>query len=280
MRTIGSVIELRRYPVTSLAGETLTVAAVDERGLEGDRRWAVIDADGKFGSSKSTRRFRRMDGLLQLTASYDRHLNPIIGFPDGRHIDGDDPSVHEALSDHVGRPVQLLPEDRVSHFDEGPLHFVTTASLAALADHHGALVSTARLRANLLVDVGTATGFVENGWIGQTLDIGPDLVISIREPMPRCVMVDLAQHELPPAPGLLDTIVRHNQACVGVVADVLHAGTAHLSDPVQFLDRPERPAPRAEAQKSRTRRVTPVAASHVRAGGCRRPSRSGTRSRR
>jgi uncharacterized protein YcbX len=99
-----------------------------------------------------------------------------------------------ALSDHVGRPVQLRPEGAVSHFDEGPLHLVTTASLAALADHHGAPVSTARLRPNLLVDVGTATGFVEESWTGQTLAIGPDLVISIREPMPRCVMVDLAQH--------------------------------------------------------------------------------------
>lgn len=90
MPTIGSVIELRRYPVKSLAGETLTVAAVDERGLDGDRRWAVTDTDGKFGGSKSTRRFRKMDGLLQLTANYDRHLSPVIGFPDGRRLLGDD----------------------------------------------------------------------------------------------------------------------------------------------------------------------------------------------
>jgi uncharacterized protein len=235
---VGSVIELRRYPVKSLAGETLGIAAVDERGLEGDRRWAVTDTDGKLGSSKSTRRFRRMEGLLRLTASYDRHLDPIIGFPDGRYIGGDDPRVHEALSDHVGRPVQLLPESRVSHFDEGPIHLVTSASLAALADHHGAPVSAARLRSNLLVDVGTATGFVENSWVGQELAIGPDLVVSIREPMPRCVMVDLAQHELPPAPGLLDTIGRENRACLGVVADVLQAGTTRLDDPVRLLTGP------------------------------------------
>jgi uncharacterized protein len=97
-------------------------------------------------------------------------------------------------------------------------------------------VSTARLRANLLVDVGAAAGFVEDGWTGRRLAIGSDLVISIREPMPRCVMVDLAQHELPPAPGLLDTIGRHNRACVGVVAEVLHAGTTRLGDTVQLLD--------------------------------------------
>jgi uncharacterized protein len=246
--TVGSVNELRRYPVKSLAGETLTVAVFNRRGLDGDRRWAVTDTDGKFGSSKSTRRFRKMDGLLQLTASYDRHRNPIIGFPDGRRIPGDAPDVHEALSNHVGRPVQLRPEGAVSHFDEGPLHLVTSASLAALADHHGAPVSTARMRANLLVDVGTATGFVEDSWTGQTLAIGPDLVIRIREPMPRCVMVDLAQHELPPVPGLLDTIGRHNRACVGVVADVLQAGTTRLGEPVQLLDRPEPPARMAGAR--------------------------------
>jgi uncharacterized protein len=238
MPTVGSVVELRRYPVKSLAGEILSAADVDHRGLEGDRLWAVTDTDRKLGSSKSTRRFRKMDGLLRLTASYDRNLSPVIGFPDGRRIPGSDPHVHEALSDHVGRPVQLLLEERVSHFDEGPLHLVTTASLAALPDHHGGPVSAARLRSNLLVDVGTVDGFVENGWIGLTLAIGTDLVVSIRDLMPRCVMVDLPQHELPPAPGLLGAIGRHNRACVGVVADVIRPGSAHLNDPVQVLSGP------------------------------------------
>jgi uncharacterized protein len=240
--TVGSVIELRRYPVKSLVGESLTVAVVDRRGP--GRRPAV-------GGDRHGRQVRQQqvdppvppDGrVLQLTASYDRHRTPMIDFPDGRRIPGADPEVYEALSDHVGRPVQLRSEGRVSHFDEGPLHLVTAASVAALADHHGAPVSTARLRANLLVDVGAAAGFVEDGWTGRRLAIGFDLVISIREPMPRCVMVDLAQHELPPAPGLLDTIGRHNRACVGVVADVLHAGTTRLGDPVQLLDQPEPPA--------------------------------------
>jgi uncharacterized protein len=235
MPTVGSVVELRRYPVKSLAGEILSTAEVDQRGLRGDRLWAVTDTDGRLGSGKSTRRFRKMDGLLQLTASYDQGMTPAIGFPDGRRIPGEDPLVHEALSDHVGRPVQLLPEGGASHFDEGPLHLVTTASLAALAEHHGGPVSTARLRSNLLVDVGTEDGFVENGWIGRMLAIGTDLVISIREPMPRCVMVDLPQKDLPPAPGLLRTIGRLNHTCIGVVADVIRPGSAHLQDPVQLL---------------------------------------------
>jgi uncharacterized protein len=231
----GSVIELRRYPVKSLAGESLSSTDVDERGLEGDRRWAVADTDGRFGSTKSTRRFRRMDGLLQLTASYDRRLDLIIGFPDGRDIPATDPLVNEALSEHVGRPVQLRPEGTISHFDEGPLHLVTTASLAAMGDEQGAVVSAARLRSNLLVDVGPADGFVEDGWVGQTLAIGTELVIRVRERMPRCVMVDLPQQGLPAAPGLLDTIGRLNDACIGVVADVVRPGHARLHDPVRGI---------------------------------------------
>jgi uncharacterized protein YcbX len=62
------IIEIRRYPVKSLLGETVPAAQVGERGLDGDRLWAVRDPDGKFGSGKNTRRFRRMPGLFGLRA--------------------------------------------------------------------------------------------------------------------------------------------------------------------------------------------------------------------
>lgn len=236
MAPVGSVVELRRYPVKSLVGEVLTSADVDDRGVAGDRLWSVTDPDGKFGSGKSTRRFRRMPGLMELSASYDGDLVPVIVFPDGRRLSGDDPAVHDALSDHVGRPVQLRPEGEVTHFDEGPLHLVTTASMAALAREHGADVSPARMRSNLLIDVPGADGFVEDGWIGRRLAIGPELVVSIREPMVRCVMVDHPQIDLPPAPGVLDTIGRANGAALGVVVDVVTPGVVTLHDRVELLD--------------------------------------------
>ncbi|MEV3970271.1 MOSC N-terminal beta barrel domain-containing protein [Streptomyces sp. NPDC050698] len=52
-----------RYPIKSIGGEVLDEAAVDARGLDGDRLYAVWDAEGKFGSGKNTRRFRRVPGL-------------------------------------------------------------------------------------------------------------------------------------------------------------------------------------------------------------------------
>jgi hypothetical protein len=135
-----------------------------------------------------------------------------------------------------GRPVRLLPEGAVSHFDEGPLPLVTTASLAALADHRRAPVSTARLRPNLLVEVGTATGFVENRWTGQTLAIGSDLVISIREPMPRCVMVDQAQH----GPSTRTRPARHDRS----------AQTARASESSRTCSMPAPPASTTRSNSS------------------------------
>ncbi|MFA9430306.1 MOSC domain-containing protein [Egicoccus sp. AB-alg2] len=235
MQKVGSVAELRRYPVKSMAGEVLATARIERRGVVGDRRWAVTDSDGKFGSSKTTRRFQRMDGLLHLAASYAQDLTPVVAFPDGRLLAADDPHVDEALSDHVGRPVRLLAEADVSHFDEGPLHLVTTASIAAVAERQRAPVTTLRLRANLLVDVGAAEGLVEDAWVGRNLAIGDEVVVSIREPMPRCVMVEQSQKEVSAAPGLLGTIGRVNRACLGAVADVVRTGAVRLDDPVRLL---------------------------------------------
>ncbi|WP_223836253.1 MOSC N-terminal beta barrel domain-containing protein [Streptomyces venezuelae] len=67
---MGVIERLWRYPVKSTGGERLQRVEVDERGLAGDRLFAVRDADGRFGSGKNTRRFRRMDGLLHLSSRY------------------------------------------------------------------------------------------------------------------------------------------------------------------------------------------------------------------
>lgn len=41
-RQVGTVQELRRYPVKSMAAESLQSAAVSWHGLAGDRRWAFV----------------------------------------------------------------------------------------------------------------------------------------------------------------------------------------------------------------------------------------------
>ncbi len=231
---VGTVAELWRYPVKSVGGERVSRIEVDARGLRADRLWSVRDEDGKFGSGKSTRRFRRMDGLLMLAAEYDGDV-PVLRFPDGRLRRGDDADVDTALSEHVGRKVSLAREEDVSHFDEGPLHVVTSASLDTIARERGADVDVRRLRANLVLDTGDATGFAEESWVGRRLAIGPSLVIEVGDAMPRCVMVTMSQADLPADDDLLKDVTRVNDGCIGVVADVVRAGDVAVGDPVRLL---------------------------------------------
>jgi uncharacterized protein len=232
----GRVATLARYPVKSLTGEEPTEVLVDERGCLGDRLWSVRDPDGRLGSAKTTGRFRRMDGLLELVARYDGMV-PVIAFPDGRRLRGDDPGIDDALSRHVGRPVSLAREREVPHFDEGPLHLVTTASLATLSRARDGEVDWRHTRANLLVET-AADGFPENAWVGRRLEIGPEVVLQVRGLMPRCVMVDAAQDGLPADPGLLRTITEVAAGALGVWADVERGGRIRVGDTVRVGQEP------------------------------------------
>jgi uncharacterized protein YcbX len=54
----GSVVGLWRYPVKSMMGEELNAAEVTERGLVGDRQFAVVDAStGKVAGAKNPRKW-------------------------------------------------------------------------------------------------------------------------------------------------------------------------------------------------------------------------------
>ncbi len=230
----GTLTEVRRYPVKSLEGELLPGCDLTGRGLDGDRWWSVRDPDGRFGSGKSSRRFRRMDGLRDLVARYDGEV-PVIGFPDGTEVRGDDPGMHEALSTHVGRPVRLEAEEEVSHFEDGPVHLVTTASLAALARAHDADVDARRMRCNMLVDTPDLDGFAEDEWLGREVRVGPEVVLRVVIPMPRCVMVTAATRDLGGDADLLKTITRVNDGSLGVLAEVVAAGTVLVGDRVELL---------------------------------------------
>ena len=230
--SVGRVASLHRYPVKSLAGESLALVEVDARGLAGDRAWAVRDPDGKLGSGKSSRRFRKMDGLLLLSGAYAGEV-PVVAFPDGRRFRADDPSVHEALSGYVGRPVRLEPEGEVSHFDDGPVHVVTTSGLRSVTEAHGSPVDVRHFRANLVLDTGDVPGYPEDAWIGRRLVIG-DVELEVVAPMPRCVMVTMEQVDLPGDRDLLTTVTDRHGMDFGVLAEVRAPGRLTLDASVRL----------------------------------------------
>ena len=77
-----------------------------------------------------------------------------------------------------------------------------------------------------------ATGFVENEWVGKTLEIGNEVRLKITEPCPRCVMTTMPQGELPKDIEILHTAVKHNGGHIGIYANVLQGGTIRRGDVV------------------------------------------------
>jgi uncharacterized protein YcbX len=112
-RTIlGSVVSIWRYPVKSMMGEELNAAALTERGLAGDRAYALIDsADGKVASAKNPRKWPR---LFDFRAAYvdppgDRGQPAAvrITLPDGTIVSSEQADRDQVLSRTLQRPVTL-----------------------------------------------------------------------------------------------------------------------------------------------------------------------------
>lgn len=225
---IGRVVALWRYPVKSMRGEALAQAAIDHRGVAGDRLYAVRDADGKFGSGKSTRRFRRIDGLLGFTARYDG-ATPVIRFPDGGERRGDAPDFDADLSGALGQPVTLAREATISHFDAAPIHIVTRASLDWLQERLPASgIDPRRFRPNVVLDAAAAP-LAEQSWIGRALRIDA-VELRLVAPTERCVMVTMAQAGLGNDAGILRLLAEANEACFGIYADVVRGGVISAGD--------------------------------------------------
>lgn len=223
------VSRLWRYPVKSMLGEQCPHLDLDRRGVIGDRLYAVRDSGGRLGSGKTTLRFRQVDGLFTFRAEYKGEVPEII-FPDGRRMQCDDARVHEALSAVLGMPLTLAREDSVSHLDAGPLHLITTASLAWLkAALPDASVDERRFRPNLVVDA-PGEAQVERGWLGKTLCVGPAVRLRVIRTTGRCRMVTLAQGDVPADPRILARINRDADLQFGVYAEVIAPGRIACDD--------------------------------------------------
>src|SRR5579864_5400018 len=88
MRTSDAAVRaIWRYPLKSMLGEELDVATINERGLAGDRAYALIDAEtGKVVSAKNPRRWQQMFGCR---AEYLESPDPTGDVPTGDVPTGD-----------------------------------------------------------------------------------------------------------------------------------------------------------------------------------------------
>jgi len=265
----GSVVDLWRYPVKSMMGEELNASEVTDRGLLGDRQFALVDKEtGKVAGAKNPRKW---GNFFDFRAAYVEppkaggELPAVrLTLPDGTAVTNEQPDLSDVLSRALGREVvfaraqsesessaataeEYWPDieglehrDTVTDwelppgtfFDLAVVHVLTTATLERLRVlYPEGRFEVRRFRPNIVV-ANDGPGFVENDWIGQTLAIGDQVRLRINGPCPRCVMTTLAQGDLPKDPGILRAAAKNNEANVGVYADVVQAGVVRRGDPV------------------------------------------------
>lgn len=231
---LGAIAELWRYPVKSLQGESATQLLCTDRGVEFDRLWCVKGPDGKFGSGKTTRRFRRMPDLLTMASFIGDDGIARVRFPDGSVSRVDEEETAERVSEVVGEPVVLAKEADVSHLDDGPVHVLTTGSIEwlrrLLPDE---AIDSRRFRPNVVID----TDLREEDLVGRALQVGRS-TLRVQNTTVRCVMTTQPQADLGFAPAILRTLERENAMTLGVYASVEVPGLIKLSDPVLSVPLP------------------------------------------
>ena len=206
------------YPVKSLAGIPLEESAVDDFGLAFDRRWMLVDSDGRF---LSQRRLPRMalirqsitgDALIlqaEEVADLSLPLYPPPGDPLRVQVWDDlceawycGNEAERWFSEYLGCSARLvyLPEshfrgvdqnyakaeDRTAFSDGFPLLLISEASLADLNARLASPLSMSRFRPNLVV---TGCGpFAEDGW--SRLKAG-ELGLRVVKPCSRCIITTI-----------------------------------------------------------------------------------------
>lgn len=264
MHEVGTVVALCRYPVKSMLGEDLAEAVLNAGGVHRDRMYALIDLEtGRVASAEQPRLWR---ALLRCIVAWDGD-SLAITLPDGRAIDARENDVDRALSEVLGRRVQLsdarpdaaalarpAPEDVLEHgtdvdvpyemleigqgtsgttfVDYAPVHLITTGTLDHLS------TEWVRYRPNLVVATPSGSPFAENGWVGREITVGQVRLRGIL-PTPRCAIPTLEHGDVPRAPHAVRTLLPQNRIdvpgfgvlpCAGLYAEVLETGTVHTGD--------------------------------------------------
>ncbi len=215
--------ELNTYPIKGAAGTSHEAIGVSLKGLAGDRRWMIVDADGRFVSQREIAKLALLgvrtepDGIVLQIPGRDALFvrrpegsarSRVTIWTDEVDAAATQGDFDEALSTWLGQPVRLVYfDDRASRavsrdwidreapvaFADGfPLLVTSTASLEELNRRLSAAGADAvpmnRFRPNLVIE--GAEPFEEDGW--ATIEIA-GVVIDLVKPCARCVVTTIDQ---------------------------------------------------------------------------------------
>jgi uncharacterized protein YcbX len=211
---------LYRYPLKSAKGEPLQQVGLDKLGLDGDRRWMLVDeASGRFLTQRAVASMSQLSALWNeqggLTLSAPGHARIDVALPDssadlrGVTIWRDSLRVPDAgdeagawVSEFIGKPTRLVQvpldrarsteagygreDDQVAFADGFPLLLIGQASLEHLSSQVGRSLEMLRFRPNLVIEGSDA--YAEDGW--KRIRIG-DVEFRVVKSCSRCILTTI-----------------------------------------------------------------------------------------
>lgn len=264
MTIVGTVDSLWRYPVKSMAGEAIEQAFVGYAGVFGDRYCAFLNAAAPAGFPYLTARtnpamllhrprFRDTDLAARplnqdaaeklgpgLTPLYPAPLDRVamdVQTPTGETLAIDDPQLRAMLATKNAGADQLslIRSDRALT-DCRPLSIISLKTIAQLGDEIGVRLDNRRFRANIYADLGSASGFAEDAFVGKRLRIGERAVIAVLDRDPRCKMISLDPETGEENANVLRHVAKAHDTRAGVYCAVLTEGTVKRGDAIALID--------------------------------------------
>ena len=203
-----SIRSIHIAPVKSLALSEVDNVHVGGRGIENDRRFLVLDSDGRVVSQ------RQIGKLTQVRSEYSVGSDELtLTFPDGSLATGRPSPIREAATVLWGRVVTgsvidgdwsdalssfcvadltlMKTRDVGACFDEYPVSVLSQASIDYLTGLSGGTQSfhVDRFRPTFLID--GCGPHEEDSWLGRGLRIGEQLQVRLVSPDPRCAITTL-----------------------------------------------------------------------------------------
>ena len=246
-----TVASIHLAPVKSLGLVSPDTVHVTRRGIVEDRRLYLIDRHGRLVTQRTHGRLVQVTPHYRLTPEWlelrfpddlclagepelgDAVFTPIWGrrVP-GRVLLGD---WSQALSDFCGDDVTLVQSDQPGKcYDEFPISLVSEESLTHLSQQTGdAIVSDSRrFRPNFLLC--GCTPHEEDEWLGNTIQIGPELRLYIMARDPRCAITTLdpntGERDVDTLRLILSYRPNPRTAYFGVYGIVEHPGRVTIGD--------------------------------------------------
>lgn len=250
------VARLNIAPVRSLGLEPREEIVLGRDGVAEDRRFYVIDDDGRLVDQLSAAE------MVQVAAWTDPDATVLrLTFPDGSvvedevgldgpietHIHGRTAVGHivkgpwaAALGAHIGRAVRIVRCDRIGGTRVAhPATLVTDGSLDALgAALRVGAVDARRFR--MLIELEHGASHEEDTWVGGRIGLG-ETILRISAPVPRCAMTthdpDTGQRDLDTLRAIKEYRGRVNDRDLlfGVWGEVETPGVIRVGDAVRVL---------------------------------------------